>query len=166
MSGLRIMAACAAALLAACASRPAPAPRPAPPAAARAAPTVPPPPTVPAATDWRDLPLTPGSWTYTSTPDRSMAGYEVAGRPGFTIQCETSRRQLLLFIDRLHRTLRLRTSFGDHSFTAWTPLPAVDPTLDEIVFSRGRFAVEAEGLPLLVIPAWPEPARVVEDCRG
>jgi hypothetical protein len=34
------------------------------------------------------------------------------------------------------------------------------------VFSRGRFAVETDGLPTLVLQTWPEPARVVEDCRG
>jgi hypothetical protein len=28
-----------------------------------------------------------------------------------------------------------------------------------------RFAVEAQGAPALIIPAWPELARVVEDCR-
>ena len=41
-----------------------------------------------------------------------------------------------------------------------------DPVLDAMVFSRGRFAVEAPGTPLLVVPAWPEPARVIEDCRA
>jgi hypothetical protein len=35
-----------------------------------------------------------------------------------------------------------------------------------MVFSRGRFTVEVPGAPMLVIPAWPEPARVIEDCRG
>jgi hypothetical protein len=44
-------------------------------------------------------------------------------------------------------------------------LPANDRLLDAMVFSRGRFTVEVPGTPMLVIPAWPEPARVVEDCR-
>jgi hypothetical protein len=35
-----------------------------------------------------------------------------------------------------------------------------------MAFSRGRFMVEAQGMATLVLPAWPEPARVVEDCRG
>jgi hypothetical protein len=38
--------------------------------------------------------------------------------------------------------------------------------LDQIVFSRGRVSVEAEGLPALTIPTWPEPARVIDECRG
>jgi hypothetical protein len=45
-------------------------------------------------------------------------------------------------------------------------LTATDRLLDEIAFSRGRFTVELPGTPMLIIPAWPEPARVVEDCRG
>jgi hypothetical protein len=44
-------------------------------------------------------------------------------------------------------------------------LAATDPLLDAIAFSRGRFAVEAPGLPTLILPTWPEPARVVEECR-
>jgi hypothetical protein len=43
---------------------------------------------------------------------------------------------------------------------------ANDPLLDAIAFSRGRFTVEVPGLPMLVLPAWPEPARVIEDCRS
>jgi hypothetical protein len=61
------------------------------------------------------------------------------------------------------RTLQARS--GPSGLTAL--LPASDPLLDAIVFSRGRFAVEAGmTMPPLVVPAWPEPARVLEDCRG
>jgi hypothetical protein len=44
-------------------------------------------------------------------------------------------------------------------------VPAGDPLLDAMVFSRGRFMVEARGWMPLYLPAWPEVARVVEDCR-
>jgi hypothetical protein len=44
-------------------------------------------------------------------------------------------------------------------------LPAGDPLLDAIAFSRGRFALEAAGLETLYLPAWPEISRVIEDCR-
>ncbi len=40
-----------------------------------------------------------------------------------------------------------------------------DPLLDAMAFSRGRFAVEVNGLPTLYLPAWAEVGRVVEDCR-
>jgi hypothetical protein len=48
---------------------------------------------------------------------------------------------------------------------ALATLSANDRFLDAIVFSRGRFTVEVPGAPIMAIPAWPEPARVVEDCR-
>lgn len=44
-------------------------------------------------------------------------------------------------------------------------LPAQDSLLDALAFSRGRFAVDIYGAPMLVLPAWAEVARVVEDCR-
>lgn len=50
---------------------------------------------------------------------------------------------------------------------AWTVarLAAGDQLLDAIAFSRGRFGLEVPGLPPLVLPAYPELTRVVEDCR-
>ena len=42
---------------------------------------------------------------------------------------------------------------------------ANDPLLDAMIYSRGRFMVSAAGRPDLIIPPWPEIARVVEDCR-
>lgn len=44
-------------------------------------------------------------------------------------------------------------------------LPARDPLLDAMAFSRGRFALETSGLPTLYVPSWPEVSRVIEDCR-
>ena len=43
---------------------------------------------------------------------------------------------------------------------------AGDPMLDAMGYSRGRFVLQQQGLPTLVIPAWPEIERVTEDCRG
>ena len=37
--------------------------------------------------------------------------------------------------------------------------------LDAMAFSRGRFAIDVNGLPSLYLPAWPEVGRVIEDCR-
>jgi hypothetical protein len=70
----------------------------------------------------------------------------------------------------------VRTTFGVVQWPATTDgrtLPhtvairaAGDGALDQIAFSRGRFAVEAPGLASLIVPAWPEVTRVIEDCRG
>jgi hypothetical protein len=67
--------------------------------------------------------------------------------------------------------LTVRTSYGD---TVRMALPAAtglqlvmsasDPLLDQIAYSRGRFMLAA-GEQELILPAWPEVSRVVEDCR-
>lgn len=59
------------------------------------------------------------------------------------------------------------------TFTAISPtdptldlsLPAGDPRLDELAFSRGRIGIELNGLPTLYLPVWAEIGRVIEDCR-
>jgi len=33
-----------------------------------------------------------------------------------------------------------------------------------MALSKGRFAVETQGLETLYVPAWPEMTRVIEDC--
>jgi hypothetical protein len=161
MSGMRsvLVWLAAAVALSACASRPAPAPAPertppvrqAPAPAAVAAPLESP------SDDWRDRPLTPGDWTYESGEARYA---------GFSLRCDGERRQVTLSRSGASGPIRLRTSYGEHVLTPGAALPAADPRLDEIAFSRGRFLVETQGMPALVLPAWPEPARVVEDCRG
>jgi len=45
-------------------------------------------------------------------------------------------------------------------------LSARDPLFDAIAFSRGRFVVTGTGVSPLIIPAWPEAARSIEDCRN
>src|SRR5687768_9806945 len=55
-----------AALLSACAGKPAPAARPAPAVVRQAPAPAAPPPVETSAADWRDRPLTPGDWSYDS----------------------------------------------------------------------------------------------------
>lgn len=68
----------------------------------------------------------------------------------------------------------VRTSFGMRSLPfapeqgpqlGTATLTARDPFLDNMIFSRGRISVEVAGTPMLVLPSWAEPTRVVEDCR-
>ena len=162
--GLTIAGAALAAL-AGCASPPPPAPRPAP---ARPAPP-PPAPAPEPAQDWRDTPLTPGAWTYQSGAAGPEALYGPAGAPAFAVRCDSLRRQVTLSREGVVAPgpLTIRTSAGARALAGpVASLPASDPFLDAIVFSRGRFTVEMSDAPALVVPAWPEPARVVEDCRG
>ena len=157
--------AAAALALSACASQPE---APAAPAPVRSAPTpspAPPPPPLPQ--DWRDIALTPGDWTYRSEAAGSIARYG-AGAPAFALRCNHATRQLVVERPDAPAGTRLvvRTSFGERALAAGSALAVADPLLDQIAFSRGRFTVSADGLPMLVLPSWPEPARAIEDCRG
>ena len=154
-----IAGAAALALLAGCTSRPAPQPVSAP-----APPPSPPPPPAPSPPpeDWRDIALTPGDWRY---GEEGAARFGADGA-GFTIRCDRAGRRILLARDGAAGTMTVRTSEGSRNFaSASAALPASDAFLDAIAFSRGRFTVEAAGVPMLVLPSWPEPSRVIEDCR-
>lgn len=159
------------------------APRLAPPPSAPARPAGPPlprpvPPPQPASEDWRDVPLTPGRWTYATEPGGSAARFG-GGAAQFVIRCTLAERTVTLSREGAATPpaplFDVTTSAGRQSLRA-EPLPdrpgatvvlrAADPLLDGIAFSRGRFVVAVTGAPRLVIPAWPEFARVVEDCRG
>lgn len=155
--------------LAACVAPKTPPPPP-PPAAPVPPPVVALPPPTPE--DWRDVALTPGIWRHTTGKDGSIASY---GDPAvFTVQCAIAGREVLLFRPDAPPTTqaRLTTSYGVANYpagailggTGWR-LSARDPALDRIAFSRGRFMVEGLGT-RLVMPAWAEVARVIEDCRG
>jgi hypothetical protein len=141
---------------------PAPAPAPAPPPSA----------------DWRDWALTPGTWAYRQDARGSIALYGRAGEEAeLTLRCDRARGRI--FLARRGEgaaALTIRTTSSvrrlDALPTGGTPpylaaeLGVRDAVLDAIGFSRGRFVVEAQGLPALTVPAWAEALRVVEDCRG
>ena len=156
------------------AAPPAPAPQPAPPPATPAPP--PPPPAAPQ--NWADLPLTEGQWFYRNEAATSAALFGVpASEAQFSLRCNKASGAITIEREGAATAgaLTIRTSFTARTLTAAVvrePMPrttvtlnAGDPLLDSMAFSRGRFTVEAPGLSTLVIPAWPEPARVVEDCR-
>ncbi|HYG30413.1 MAG TPA: hypothetical protein VD887_09375 [Allosphingosinicella sp.] len=159
--------------LASCATRPAPAPEPrAPP---RPAPRVVPPMAAPPSQlQWQDAPLSPGDWSWDG--GGGAASFGPPGQPSLVVRCAGAGRvtierrgvapatggSLTIRTSSMARTLPARS--GREGLEAG--LAASDPLLDAILFSRGRFAVEATMLPVLIVPSWPEPARVVDDCRG
>jgi hypothetical protein len=159
-------------LLGACSSareapRPAPAPQPQPvvqrPAPVRPAPVVP-------DSAWIDAPLAPGDWTQ----EGADARFGPAGAASFIVRCvapgqvsiaragTSSAPSMTVRTSTASRTLAARAEGGG----VVASLPASDPLLDAMFYSRGRYAVEVPGLPRLIVPSWPEPARVVEECRG
>jgi hypothetical protein len=166
------------AAVAACVPRREPVPQPQPPVRQPVQQPAPPPPP-PVATGWRDVPLTPGGWSYSNQGGTSQALF---GPPNaeasFIVRCDRAARRVALSREgtatggamtvrttSTSRSLAISAQAEPLAYVSAT-LPASDPLLEAIAFSRGRFAVEATGMPMLVIPAWPEPARVVEDCRG
>jgi hypothetical protein len=172
----RTVAALTVLLATACAQRavPPPAPLAPPPTPPPPAPAPPPP---PPAVAWEDVPISFGDWVYRDEGGASSATFGSPGQPQLVLRCEPGRVISLRRIGAAAgSSLTVRTSFGDRAASAASiaasppaltaSFGASDPLLDSLVFSRGRFAVEAASMPMLIVPAWPEPARVIEDCRG
>ncbi len=136
------------------------------------------PPRPPAATNWHDMPATPGVWQWRREGDASIARFGDAGAPAlFSMACNpsagtigltrtaTTNAATTMTITTTSQSRRLAIdSSGDGIVTA--PLPARDPLLDAMAYSRGRFAVDVPGLASLYLPSWPEVSRVIEDCRA
>lgn len=171
-SALLALASCAAPEIVPRSAPPAPAPVPVPTPAPRPTPT----PTLGA--DWRDWPVTPGTWAYRQDERGSIALYGRAGADAdLTLRCDRARGRLYLSrraetgvaltvrtsTDR--KTLNALPSGGVPAYAAVELAPR-DPLIDSMGFSRGRFVVQAAGLADLLVPAWPEILRVAEDCRG
>ncbi len=120
-----------------------------------------------------DAPLTPGGWRYdrleraTDANFRSPANQRLvslsclhdgqvsitvrsSGAGPVTIRSETAARALIA------------NQSGGFSYIL---LSATDPLLDAMALSKGRFAVEVEGLAPLILPSHAEVSRVIEDCR-
>jgi len=160
------------AALSSCAPRPAPAPTPRTP---QPQPQARPPEPIPAPppAQWEDSPLSVGDWSYRGDGASSVASFGAGAAPAFTLACEPGRRVSLALAGAGRSPLTIRTTYGARSIAAEprsgalvATLAASDALLDQIAFSRGRFSVEAQGTGRLIMPAWPETARVIEDCRG
>jgi hypothetical protein len=137
-------------------------PPPPPPAPAPAPPPPPPPPPPPGG--WQDRPYSAGDWSY--------AGGQARFGDAVTLRCDPGSRRVTLEVAGASAgPLTVRTSYGDSSRSATSSgtgvrseLSATDPLLEQMAFSRGRFMLAAGGREL-ILPTWPEVARVLEDCR-
>lgn len=146
--------------------RPAPAPPPAPPA---------PPPS----DDWRDIPVTPGTWRYGAEPGGTIARFGAAGAPVLSVRCDLASRTVTIAREgatvATSPVIDITTSAGRQNFRGQVvagraavaaSFAARDSFLDKMAFSRGRFIVVVTGMERLAVPSWAELSRVVEDCRG
>ena len=112
----------------------------------------------------RTVPLTPGQWSYAA----NLGGSEARFGSSLSIRCDRAARRVTV-----RRTdpavtagaLTIGTDLAVHVIGADGSVAATDPVLDAIAFSRGRFIVTGGGV-RLVVPASPEAARSIEDCRN
>lgn len=118
--------------------------------------------------------LTPGNWTYRQDGNGSAALFGTPAQPLFTLRCDRAARRIIaLRAGTGQGAMVIRTSYGavswpaavDGSGRTVAARSATDSVLDQIAYSRGKIGVEVQGLAPLVLPAWAETARVVEDCR-
>lgn len=119
-----------------------------------------------------------GAWSYSAVAGGSEARFSGAsGIVQLALRCDRTVRRV---------TISKAATAPSPSLFVWTTgvsrnlaapgfdaaagrlnvqLTANDPLLDAMAFSRGRIAVGMGAIPALVVPPWPEVARVVEDCR-
>jgi hypothetical protein len=131
----------------------------------------------PAAIDFSTATPLDGSWSYSATAIGSEATFtNASAQPQLTVTCSRPTRQVtiaksataaapFMSIWTSAETRSLPASFNPATARISVVLSAFDPLLDAIAFSRGRAAFTVSGQPPLIVPSWPEPARVVEDCR-
>jgi hypothetical protein len=129
------------------------------------------------AVDYSTMRVLPGSWGYRAIPGGSEARFaDTAGIAQLTIGCTRATRQIALarasgtagqglFVWTSNAARTLPARFDPRGMRLIADLAANDPLLDSLAFSRGRIAVTIVGGSVVVAPAWPEAARVIEDCR-
>lgn len=117
---------------------------------------------------WTVAPPLPGNWSYRAIPGGSEANFQSASGVEFTLRCTLATRtvQLLRSGAAPNTAVVVRTTSLERTLPASATLGARDSLLDAIAYSRGRWSVEAPGLPRLILPSWPEAARSIEDCRN
>jgi hypothetical protein len=117
---------------------------------------------------YRATPLASGAWTLRLSASSSEASYGVQGSPArLILRCDlVARRVQISRPDRPAAAVTIITSSLTRTLAAPGEVTVYDALLDAIAFSRGRFVVlTPASTDAVVIPAWPEAARIVEDCR-
>jgi hypothetical protein len=133
--------------------------------------------TVAPVVDFNRVPAAPGSWVYSAQLGASEARFiEASGTARLTLRCTRATRQVsishassmpsaIISVWTSSAARALPARFEPTAMRVTADLSAYDPLLDAIAFSRGRIAVTVAGGVALVVPAWPEAARTIEDCR-
>lgn len=119
-----------------------------------------------------------GSWAYSATADGSEATFSnPQGFAQLLVHCTRATRRVtiaklagapaaFLSVWSSSLTKSVPSSFNPATGRLTTDFAPYDPLLDAIASSRGRIGVTIAGQMPLVVPAWAETARVIEDCRA
>jgi hypothetical protein len=119
-----------------------------------------------------------GDWTYSATADGSEARFaDSTNNPQIIIHCTRATRHVTISkpasaaapainVWTSSQTRSVPASFNAATARLTLDLQPYDGLLDAMSTSRGRIGLSVGAQPALVVPAWPEIARVVEDCRS
>ena len=119
-----------------------------------------------------------GSWTYGPSNVGTEARFsDASGNTQLWVQCTRASRRIsiaraatgaapFLTVWTSSLTRQVPASFNPTTNRLTIELATFDPLLDAIVSSRGRVGYTVGTQPPLAVPPWPEPARVIEDCRA
>ncbi len=119
-----------------------------------------------------------GSWSYAATGDGSETTFSnQAGFIQLWVHCSRVARRITIakpassaapFVNVWSSSLTqsVPSSFNPATGRLTIDLSSYDPLLDAIASSRGRIGFAVAGQAPLIIPAWAETARVIEDCRA
>jgi hypothetical protein len=134
--------------------------------------------TAPAVPDLATATPIAGNWSYAATTDGSEATFANAGGfPQLTVHCSRATRRVsiakpasaaapYLAVWTSSQTRSVPASFNPATGRLTIDLDANDSLLDALSNSRGRLGFTVSTEASLVVPAWAEVARVVEDCRA
>lgn len=132
----------------------------------------------PAAPDLAAATPIAGNWTYAATNDGSEATFSnTTGFPQLVVHCTRATRRVsiakpasaaapVIIVWTSSQTRTVPASFNPATAKLTIEFDANDPLLDALSNSRGRLGFTVSPQPPLVVPAWAEVARVVEDCRA
>jgi hypothetical protein len=119
----------------------------------------------------------PGNWSFAFGAGGSDATFtDSAGNQQLWMHCTRVTRRLSIakratgaapflqvWTDSMQRSVP--ASYNPATGRLTIDVAAQDPLLDAIASSRGRMGFTIPNQPALVVPAWPEAARAIEDCR-
>jgi hypothetical protein len=120
----------------------------------------------------------PGAWSWSHASDGSEAVFiSSGGLPQIWLHCSRASRVVTiarpsssavgyLSVWTTTQSRALPASFNPATARSTAQISAYDPFLDALAFSRARIAVALGATPPVVVPAWPDIASIVEDCRA